>query len=247
MHRAIGIDRRFLLKRIVEILVHHDADILMLQEVDVGVPRSHKLNLASELAKQLEYPYYAVGLNVKLRTGLYGNATLSRFPIREKRNIDLTVGTRKARGCLFTKVELLSCEDGKKGLEIAFFNLHLGLAANERALQLEQVLSSTEFGDLSAAHPCMIAGDFNDWRTLLPPTLNEKHGFTCATDNGKSSKKPTRTYPSFAPTVALDKIFCRGDIRVLRSWRCHLKVSKVASDHLAVLADFELPEVASLA
>ena len=36
MHRAIGIDRRFKPDRIVQILQHHDADVVLLQEVDVG-------------------------------------------------------------------------------------------------------------------------------------------------------------------------------------------------------------------
>ena len=39
MHRAIGLDRRFCPERIARILEHHDADIVLLQEVDVGVPR----------------------------------------------------------------------------------------------------------------------------------------------------------------------------------------------------------------
>ena len=242
IHRAIGVDRRFLLRRIAEILAHHNADILLLQEVDVGVPRSRRLNLASELAEQLEYPYCAVGLNVKLRTGMYGNATLSRFPILEKRNIDLTIGTRKARGCLFTKMELLSSNDQKQGLELALFNLHLGLAGKERVQQLELVIRSPEFGELSSMNPCMVAGDFNDWRTRLPTSLKENHGFACA--NEHSSKKAMRaTYPSFAPTLALDKIFYRGRMRVLASRRCRLRVSKVASDHLPVLVDFDISEV----
>ena len=90
IHRAIGVDRRFRLDRIGAILEHHDADVVLLQEVDQGVPRSRRLDLARELASALDYPYVAVGHNVQLRTGRYGNATLSRHPIRKHRNIDLT-------------------------------------------------------------------------------------------------------------------------------------------------------------
>jgi endonuclease/exonuclease/phosphatase family metal-dependent hydrolase len=92
IHRAIGLDRRFKPERIVEILNKLDADIVLLQEVDEGAPRSRELNLAKELAQSCDYPYYALGHNVTLRKGYYGNATLSRFPIIRERNIDFTIG-----------------------------------------------------------------------------------------------------------------------------------------------------------
>ena len=81
IHRAIGVDRRFRLDRIMRILGQISADVVLLQEVDSGVPRSRELDLAQELARELRYPHYAVGLNVALRKGRYGNATLSLFPI----------------------------------------------------------------------------------------------------------------------------------------------------------------------
>ena len=106
IHRAIGIDRRFAPERIIQILRDHDADIVLLQEVDEGVPRSRELKLVKELADALDYPHYAMGHNVSLRKGKYGNATLSRFPILRERNIDLTVGIRKRRGCQHTTLDI---------------------------------------------------------------------------------------------------------------------------------------------
>nr|MBF0220645.1 endonuclease/exonuclease/phosphatase family protein [Desulfobulbaceae bacterium] len=240
MHRAIGLDRRFRLERIIRILDHYDADIVLLQEVDVGVPRSQRLNLGDEIAKQLKYPYHAIGLNVKLRNGMYGNATLSRFPIVDERNIDLTIGFRKSRGCLFTRLELPEAKSGWGALGLAVFNLHLGLVARERLQQLELLFSSTEFLKTTSSAPCLVAGDFNDWRTVLTPIFIDRHSFKCATDHGSHSRKPMLTFPSFAPAVGLDKIFCRGEIESLHSWRCRLMVSKVASDHLPVIADLQL-------
>ena len=55
----------------------------------------------------LEFPYFAVGHNVKLRQGRYGNATLSRYPIVRSGNIDLTIGRHKRRGCQFTALALV--------------------------------------------------------------------------------------------------------------------------------------------
>ncbi|MBU0730460.1 MAG: endonuclease/exonuclease/phosphatase family protein [Proteobacteria bacterium] len=242
MHRAIGLDRRFRPERIASILAHHDADIILLQEVDVGVPRSRMLDLAREMADRLEFSHVAVGLNVKLRKGMYGNATLSRFPILQERNIDLTIGALKARGCLFTNLELPGDVTGEMPLGLAVFNLHLGLSARERTQQLGRLVRSAEFSRLSSQDLCLVAGDFNDWRTLLTPILTEFYGFTCATDHGIVTRKPLLTYPSFAPAGGLDKIFCRGRINVLNSRRCRLMTSKVASDHLPVLVDFQVQD-----
>jgi endonuclease/exonuclease/phosphatase family metal-dependent hydrolase len=46
IHRAIGVDRRFRPERIARILEAHDPDVVLLQEVDEGVPRSREMNLA---------------------------------------------------------------------------------------------------------------------------------------------------------------------------------------------------------
>lgn len=81
IHRAIGLDRRFKPERIIEILNDINADIVLLQEVDEGAPRSKELNLAKEIAQACKYPHYQLGHNVTLKKGNYGNATLSRFPI----------------------------------------------------------------------------------------------------------------------------------------------------------------------
>ena len=64
------------------------------------------LNLARELASFLDYPHYAVGHNVTLRRGRYGNATLSKHPILRERNINLTVSWRKPRGAQHTNIRL---------------------------------------------------------------------------------------------------------------------------------------------
>lgn len=234
IHRAIGVDRRFRPERIARIIAHHEADIVLLQEVDVGVPRSRSLDLGFEMARLTGYPYFAVGLNVPLRQGHYGNATLSRFPIVKERNIDLTIGNRKPRGCLHTAVVI----DGRpQPLEL--FNLHLGLSFRERPQQVGVLVSAPEFATLSLDQPCIVAGDFNDWWTRIAPMFTEILGFACATNKLRGYQNAYLTYPSFSPTSGLDKIFVRGPLNVLVRRRCRLGVSRVASDHLPVVADLE--------
>lgn len=237
IHRAIGLDRRFRLDRVVDIIKHHDADLVLLQEVDTGAPRSGELDLALELAEATGYPHYAVGHNVTLRKGLYGNATLSRFPIVRERNIDLTIGSRKRRGCQHTRIVMQRGSGHPHMLEV--FNVHLGLSARERAHQVGVLVRSAEYAALEHHQSCLVAGDFNDWRGLLRPIFTEILGFQCATDQRAGSHKPIRTYPSFSPTGGLDKVYHRGHVRLVGARRCRLAVSKVASDHLPVIVDME--------
>ena len=238
MHRAIGIDRRFKPDRIVQIIEHHNADVVLLQEVDVGVPRSRRLDLAKEIARSAEYPYYETGLNVKLHEGMYGNSTLSKHPILKSHNINLTVGPRKARGCLHTTIQL---DDGNSTTRnVDFFNLHLGLSAKERVRQVGLLIQSPEYASLDPDHPCFIAGDLNDWRTLLAPIFTDILNFKCATNHSKGYHNPYLTYPSFSPTGGLDKIFYRGPLELQKRRRCWMKITKMASDHLPVIAEFEL-------
>ena len=237
IHRAIGMDRRFRPERIVEVVASHQPDLLLLQEVDEGVPRSRELDLARELADMLGFPYWAVGHNVKLRKGRYGNATLSRYPILRERNIDLTIGRWKRRGCQHTAL-LLEGPAGRRRLEV--FNLHLGLTARQREAQMELLARSRELASLSPEAACLIAGDFNDWRSLLQPHLTRALNFRFATDRARADLRAIRTFPAFMPRGPLDRIYYRGDLRLLSARRSRLRVARIASDHLPVVADFEL-------
>ena len=243
IHRAIGLDRRFRPGRIVEIVDHYDPDLVLFQEVDEGVPRSRELDLARELARELGYPHYAVGHNVSLRKGRYGNATLSRFPILRERNIDLTVGGRKRRGCQHTTLLLeRPGGGGRDGTVLELFNLHLGLSAWERSRQAEILARCGELADLPPETPCMIAGDFNDWRSRLRSFFQHELGLCCATDRPtQRGARAFQTYPAMSPRGGLDKIYFRGAIRLVAAHPCRLSVARRASDHLPIVADFELP------
>jgi len=239
IHRAIGVDRRFRPQRIVDVIAHHEPDIVLLQEVDEGVPRSREMDLALELALEADYPFYAVGHNVSLRKGRYGNATLSRFPILRERNIDLTIGRKKRRGCQHTTVRLEKRAGHPHQLEV--FNLHLGLSALERRQQIGLLASSPEFAPLDHSRACLVGGDFNDWRSLLRPFFVDALEFRSATERAKGARMAAiETYPSFSPRGGLDRVYYRGPLRLLAARRCRLKVSKVASDHLPIVVDFEL-------
>ena len=172
IHRAIGVDRRFRPERIVAILRHYDPDVVMLQEVDEGAPRSRELNLAKELAEEAGYPNFALGHNVSLKKGRYGNATLSRLPILRERNIDLSIAESWIRrGCQHTTLDL-----GREG-HLEVFNLHLGLSARERA---KQIGADQALGRAQRASPYTTPGPGGGrlQRLALAPAagLHQRHG-----------------------------------------------------------------------
>ena len=233
IHRAIGLDRRFRPERISEILHKLDADVVLLQEVDEGVPRSKELNLAKVLAESNDYPFWKLEHNVTLRKGRYGNALLSRHPIVFNKNIDLTIGNKKKRGCLFSQIKI-------DNYLLNVFNLHLGLSETERQKQAAILLKSKEFKQIKPNSPTIVAGDFNDWRSMLRALFVVGKEFVCATDQLKNGDDVAiKTYPSFAPRGGLDRVYYCGDLKHLLVKKYSYKPAKIASDHLPLVTEFE--------
>jgi endonuclease/exonuclease/phosphatase family metal-dependent hydrolase len=65
-------------------------------------------------------------------------------------------------------------------------------------------------------------------------------GFRSATGGNEEGERAIATFPSFFPQGALDRIYYRGPLHLAAARRCRLALSRVASDHLPLIADFEL-------
>jgi len=50
------------------------------------------------------------------------------------------------------------------------------------------------------------------------------------------------TFPAFRPLRPLDRIYSRGNLKLLRCFAARTKVARQASDHLPLTAEFELVE-----
>lgn len=223
IHKAIGIDRRFDPERIARVCENEKADIVALQEVDNGVPRSRHKNLAAELGDRLGF-YHRFGANVTLKVGTYGNATLSRWPFTDGQNLDLTWTIKKRRGCLSDMIETPA---GK----LLVMNFHLGLSRIERHFQLKKVLGAKILRN-NDAHPIVLLGDTNERTRYLDLFLNAA-GFENAAGE---TKRKIKTWPAFAPIWNLDKIFYNKAAELLSYEVVKNSLSRVASDHLPVKA-----------
>src|SRR5262249_28522285 len=148
---------------------------------------------------------------------------------------DLTIAWRKRRGAQHTRVRVTKA--GETAV-LDIFNVHLGLSAMERNKQIKRLLGSEDVASLADDAPVLIAGDMNDWRGLLKGRDVRACGFACATSSRPGKRFALRTFPSYAPTGALDKIFYRGPLKLMSIGASRLKVARIASDHLPVIADF---------
>jgi endonuclease/exonuclease/phosphatase family metal-dependent hydrolase len=231
IHKGIGgVDRKHNLGRIVETLNHYTPDIAVLQEVDEGVPRSRLERQAEVLAKETGLLHFAYQRNVTLKVGHYGNAILSRHPLHDTCEVDLSMRLKKPRGGLLASCQIPGRERSHR---IMLVNVHLGLSGIERRMQLRRLLKAECLAHVRRSTPLVIAGDYNDVWSSLGWLVMRKEGFAAA-------GKRIRTFPAAMPLRALDRVFYRGEIRALHAFAGHTETARRASDHLPLVVDFEL-------
>jgi endonuclease/exonuclease/phosphatase family metal-dependent hydrolase len=231
IHKGIGgLDRRYDLARIVETIRHYQPDVALLQEVDDGAKRSRHDCQVDLLADAMELPHRAYQRNVRLRkVGHYGNAVLSRFPLADPEDLDLTIRFKKRRCALICRIKI---NDGEQSRTIALANVHLGLAGFERQIQLRRLLA---YGSVHRVHhetPLIVAGDFNDVWDNLGKRVMHPAGFQLGSGL-------VRTFPAAAPLRRLDRVFYRGPLVAMGAFAGHIGVARRASDHLPLIVDFE--------
>ena len=232
IHKGVGgVDRRYELERIRDAIAHHEPDLVLMQEVVRGSRRHGNHDQTERLGDWLGLRHRTWFSNVRRRRfGEYGNAILSRFPITDTENVDVTVGPKKARSVLHARLRVRI--DGRGTRTLHVFNLHLGLSGIERKIQLRRFLASKPFAGLDHRTPVLVGGDFNDvWGSLgrfLAP-----HGFA-------GHEPAPRTWPAIGPVRALDSVYVRGRLALHRLHRSRLVLAREASDHLPLVAELEI-------
>jgi endonuclease/exonuclease/phosphatase family metal-dependent hydrolase len=231
IHKCIGgVDRRYEPDRVVDVIRKLDTDVVMMQEVDAGVSRSRHDKQVDLLGDMLGMPHRVWYPNVDVRGGgQYGNAVLSRYPIIESSNVDLTLRFKKPRSVLHGVIRVRH-DDVDRTVHV--FNMHLGLARYERRRQLDKFLGCHPFAHLHHDTPIVVGGDLNDVYGGLGDLLAPA-GF-------RGIDRRPLTFPAWGPLRALDAIFVRGDVDFLRLSRCDSELARRASDHRPLIADVRL-------
>jgi endonuclease/exonuclease/phosphatase family metal-dependent hydrolase len=232
--------RRFVLHALRERLRELNADIVFLQEVQGADrrnrPRHHfdGAHPQHEFMAHESWLHHAYGKNSVYDSGDHGNAILSRYPILNWDNQDISAHRFESRG-------VLHCEMSIPGSDKTLHSLcvHLGLFARGRGQQMEELVKRVQ-DVIPADAPLIIAGDFNDWNNnagqLLAQKLNLQEAF-----EGKLGKL-ARSYPCGFPMLRMDRIYVRGldvqqvEVHSRSPW------NKI-SDHAALSAILNFPSV----
>ncbi|QDT96168.1 endonuclease/exonuclease/phosphatase family protein [Gimesia aquarii] len=229
IHKGIGgRDRRYRLERVLSVIESENPDIICLHEVDRNVKRSRFNNQPKIFAEYFNMTESLFQLNVKLKTGGYGNLILSRWPFISQHQISLTMKRRKSRGA---QIAIVDSPEGAFQL----VNFHLGLAEKERHWQINHLLTHRLFEE-GNGYPTVVVGDTNDWRNTLAKAQLSQHDFQEVTH----PPSKFRSFPAYMPVGTLDKAFIRGEIGVRNVKLTRSKLSREASDHLPLVVDFHL-------
>jgi endonuclease/exonuclease/phosphatase family metal-dependent hydrolase len=219
VHKCRGLDGRTSANRIAEVLREVDSDVIALQEV-----LEHQAEI---IAKDLGLAF-VLGENRKHHGYGYGNVVLSRFPIREMRNYDLSVHGREERGCLRADLQV-------NGFLLHVFNVHLGTAFLERRTQGRRLVAPELLNDTELERPRIVMGDFNEWTQGLATRLLRQH---LESADVRIHLRRSRTYPGVLPFLHLDHIYYDPMLRLERLTLWRTRKALVASDHLPLVGEF---------
>lgn len=222
IHHGEGTDGKFDLERIAGIINAESPDVVALNEVDNGVRRSQGVDTPAVLA-ELTGMRAIFEKNIDHDGGEYGNAVLTRLPVRRHENHKLPSHYQgEQRGVL--EVEL-----GAKGGDetLLFLATHFDYRSEDSERRasvekVEEILAGR--GDV----PAILAGDLNatpDSAVLAALQKNWK--------NATSEEHPS--FPARKPTRQIDYVL----MRPAATWEVvetRILEAPVASDHRPLLA-----------
>lgn len=236
IHKGLShFNRRVILSEVREGLRETQADIVFLQEVQGArhrAKRAHANHPQGHGVAQHDYlgaggfGEVVYGQNATYELGHHGNAVMSRFPVLDWENIDVSHHVLESRGLLHCRIQV----PGWAPLHCIC--VHLGLWARSRTFQLARLCERIE-AHVPHGEPLIIAGDFNDWRRKASKFLARELGVHEAFEEIGGS--PARTYPASMPMLSLDRIYVRR-LKVKSAECLNEGVWAKLSDHAALMA-----------
>ncbi|NAT26282.1 endonuclease/exonuclease/phosphatase family protein [Pseudomonas syringae] len=206
MHMGFGIfNRRFILPELREAVRSVSADIVFLQEVH-GEHQSHARRVKDwptisqyEFLADSMWSDFAYGRNAVYPDGDHGNALLSKYPIIQHENLDVSIDGTEQRGLLHCILEVPHAG------RVHAVCVHLGLLESHRRQQLK--LLSELMARIPEGEPVIVAGDFNDWRQRADASLQ---GSGLHEVFVQRFGAPAKSFPARWPLLRLDRIYVRN-------------------------------------
>jgi len=163
--------------------------------------------------------------------GHHGNAVLSRFPILNATNNDVSAHRFEQRGVLHCQIQLPANVEPLHCLCV-----HLGLFAKGRAIQFD-ALTNYIRRFVPETAPLIIAGDFNDWRNHAQHLFAQQLGLREAFE--MHTGQVARSFPARLPLFKLDRIYVRGWSVTYSEVHAYAPWNRI-SDHVALSATMHL-------
>lgn len=224
VHACVGRDGRHDPDRVAKVIAELDADVIALQEFTY--PASVALNTRTPVVLTTLDRYQCALGPTRERTHqtvaeCFGNALLTRHPIVEVHRLDISIERREPRGALAATLDI-------DGTPLHVLAAHLGLRIHERRFQVRQIMNYVE----SLQHAFFVVlGDFNDWL----PGRSVVHVLDRRL--GRPPRAPS--FPVFWPVVSLDRIWVHPASALRRVFAHATPTTRVASDHLPVVAEID--------
>ena len=165
---------------------------------------------------------------IPIRNGFYGNALVSRFPIRTVKAIPIeTLPEERTAEPHYENRVLLIAELEAEGTVITVTSCHFGLREIEKNRAVETVLRETE----KITSPLLFMGDLN----LTPEKPQIRRLAEHLQDTAAAGSGEMLTFPSENPNRKIDYIFAKN-CKILSAEVIPL----VAADHLPVRAELDI-------
>ena len=234
VHGCVGMDGHRSEGRIAEVIASLSADIVGLQELDLGRARSSHADQAALIATRLGWKYH---FHPAMRSGeeQYGNAIVSRFPIELKRADEMP--GRPPWYCREQRIAIWMQAETDLG-PVHIINSHFGLGRTERRLQAKFLIGPTWLGSVPPDEPAILLGDFNSVRTSPPHRLIGAHLRDVRTLVRPSGA--VRTFPTRFPSLAVDHIFVNAALSPVQLNVHRTPLARLASDHFPLVCELTL-------
>jgi len=236
VHSCIGMDGKLLPERIARVIARYGADIVALQELDVGRIRTDNVDQAHLIARYLEMDFHFHPA-MHIEEERYGDAILTHLPMRLIKAGALPGLPDKPqlepRGALWVEIDI------GNDIKLQVINTHLGLLPRERRAQVQALIGSEWLAHPDCRDPVVLCGDLNALpfssvcrdlrRRLFDAQIElERH-------------RPRGTFFGRLPAARIDYIFSDKSLQVMDIEIPNTQLVRVASDHLPLIAELKMP------
>jgi endonuclease/exonuclease/phosphatase family metal-dependent hydrolase len=233
VHGCVGMDGRLSTDRIARVIARHHPDVVALQELDLGRPRSLHVDQAGRIAEKLQMKHHFMS-TFQIQDEQYGNAIFSRYPMTVVKMGPLPkLNDREGlepRGALWVSIDV-------EGQSVQFINTHLSIWPAERLLQAKALAGPEWLKHPDCHGKVILCGDFNAPPTS--PTYKSICSVLADCQRNLKDHRPHKAYPGQYPVTRIDHVFLSPGWKIRTIEVGKTDLDKVASDHIPLIVELD--------